>query len=161
MCAGSHRNSATDLSTSNPRPFRIDTVHTHRKPTVQENPLKTLTAAASLIIASVGFTLPAFAGDCALHYERIACKGQEAESFKKCDGKPGCDKTKPASSAEECAAAALKSCDNDRLDITKFKAITASYDGKALVGGFDAAGKPNPAGPNFCAANRADMNKCD
>lgn len=123
--------------------------------------MRTLAVAAGLIIASTGFALPAFAGDCVVHYERIACQGKEAESFKKCDGQAGCDKTKPANSAEECAAAALKSCENDRLDITKYKAITASYDGKALVGGFDTAGKSDPAGPNFCGADRPDMNKCD
>lgn len=123
--------------------------------------MKTLAIAAGLIVASAGFALPVFAGDCVVHYERIACQGQEAESFKKCDGQPGCDKTKPANSEEECAAAALKSCENDRLDITKYKSITATYDGKALAGGFDAAGKPDPAGPNFCGADRADMNKCE
>lgn len=123
--------------------------------------MKTFTVAAGLFIASAGFALPTIAGDCVVHYERIACKGQEAESFKKCDGQAACDKTKPANSAEECAATALKSCDNDRLDITKYKAITASYDGNALVGGFDAAGMPDPTGPNFCAADRPDMNKCE
>ncbi len=117
--------------------------------------------AVSLFIASAGFSLPTIGGDCVVHYERIACKGQEAESFKKCDGQPGCDKTKPANSEQECAAAALKSCDNDRLDITKYKAITATYDGKALVGGYDAAGNPDPVGPNFCAGDRPDMNKCE
>ena len=115
------------------------------------------------LLTSLGFSGFAIADEsgCVVHYVRTACQGQEAESFKKCDGQAECDKTKPADSAEECAAAALKSCDNDRLDITKYKAITASYDGNALVGGFDAAGMPDPSGPNFCAADRPDMNKCE
>ncbi len=116
----------------------------------------------SKLITAVGLAVSfalagsaAFAGDCVVHYERVACKGQEAVSFKKCD------KAKPADSAEACAAAALKSCDNDRLDITKYKAITARFDGQDLVGGYDASGNPDPTGPNFCAADRPDMNKCD
>lgn len=115
------------------------------------------------LIASLGFTGAAFADDsgCVIHYVRTACQGQEAESFKKCDGKAECDKTKPADSAEACAAAALKSCDNDRLDITKYKVITAKYNGEALVGGFDSEGNADPAGPNFCDKNRPDLNKCD
>ena len=63
--------------------------------------------------------------------------------------------------AEASAAAALKSCDNSRIDITKYKVITAKYNGKALIGGFDATGNPDPAGSNFCAKDRPDLNKCD
>ena len=40
-----------------------------------------------------------------------------------------CEKSKPADSAEACSAAALKSCDNSRLDITKYKVITAKFNG--------------------------------
>ena len=123
--------------------------------------MKKLILTLGFVVAATGFSLPVSAGDCVIHYVRTACKGKEAESFKKCDGQAACDKTKPANSAQECAAAALKSCDNDRLDITKYKAITAAYDGQALVGGFDAGGKPDPAGSNFCAADRPDLNKCD
>jgi hypothetical protein len=71
------------------------------------------------------------------------------------------EKTKPASSTEECAAAALKLCDDDRLDITEHEATAASYDGNALVGSFDGAGMPDPSDPSFCAADRRDMNRCE
>ncbi|MEO5362961.1 MAG: hypothetical protein H7838_04985 [Magnetococcus sp. DMHC-8] len=112
------------------------------------------------MLASVGLAGVAHA-DCVLHYERTACKGKEADSFKKCDGKAACDKTvKEAATKEACAAAALKACDNDRLDITKYKKITADMDGKPLVGGFNAVGKADAAGTNFCAADRPDLNKC-
>jgi hypothetical protein len=115
---------------------------------------------AGLVFASVGMVGAAHA-ECVLHYERTACKGKDAESFKKCDGKAACDKAvKEATSKEACAAAALKACDNDRLDITKYKKITADMDGKPLVGGFNAVGKADAAGNNFCAADRPDLNKC-
>ena len=115
------------------------------------------------LIASLGFAGVAVADDsgCVIHYVRTACQGQEAVSFKKCDGQAECDKTKPADSAEACSAAALKSCSNSRLDITKYKVITAKFKGEALVGGFDAEGNANPAGMNFCDKNREDLNKCD
>jgi hypothetical protein len=115
------------------------------------------------LMASLGFADAALAEDsgCMVHYVRTACQGQEAESFKKCDGQAECDKTKPADSAEACAAAALKSCANSRLDITKYKVITAKYNGEALVGGFDTEGNTDPAGLNFCVKNRPDLNQCD
>jgi hypothetical protein len=115
------------------------------------------------LLTSLGFSGFAIADDsgCVVHYVRTACQGQEAESFKKCDGQAECDKTKPADSAEACAAAALKSCDNSRLDITKYKVITAKYNGEALVGGFDAEGNADPAGANFCDKNRPDLNQCE
>lgn len=122
-----------------------------------------ITLAALGLVAGLGLAGTAVAGDdgCAVHYVRTACQGKEAESFSKCDGKAECEKTTPADSAEACAAAALKSCDNSRIDITKYKLITAKYNGKALVGGFDATGNPDPAGSNFCAKDRPDLNKCD
>ena len=115
------------------------------------------------LMTSLGFAGAAVADDsgCVVHYVRTACQGQEAVSFKKCDGQAECDKTKPADSAEACSAAALKSCSNSRLDITKYKVITAKFNGEALVGGFDAEGNADPAGMNFCDKNREDLNKCD
>jgi hypothetical protein len=122
-----------------------------------------ITLAALGLVAGLGLAGTAVASDdgCTVHYVRTACQGKEAESFSKCDGKAECDKIKPADSAEACAAAALKSCDNSRIDITKYKVITAMYNGKALVGGFDATGNVDPAGLNFCAKDRPDLNKCD
>ncbi len=68
------------------------------------------------VLATLGFSGVTIADDsgCVVHYVRTACQGQEAESFKKCDGQAECDKTKPAESAEACSAAALKSCANSR-----------------------------------------------
>jgi len=71
-------------------------------------------------------------GDCAITYTRTACPGQEAESYKKCDGKQSCTKNVAAPSAEKCAEAAVAACSNDRLTITASKVIGASYKGKAL-----------------------------
>jgi len=115
------------------------------------------------LIVSMGFTNGVVADDsgCVIHYVRTACQGQEAVSFKKCDGQAECDKTKPADSPEACAAAALKSCANSRLDITKYKVITAKFQGQALVGGFDTEGSSDPTGLNFCDKDRPDLNKCD
>jgi hypothetical protein len=100
-------------------------------------------------------------GGCVVHYTRVACQGQEAESFKKCDGNAECEQASPAASAEECAAAALEACANSRLDITKFKVITAKYEGEPLTGGFDAGGNAAPGGTNFCDKDRPDLNQCD
>jgi hypothetical protein len=72
------------------------------------------------------------AGDCALSYTRTACPGQEAESYKKCDGQKSCTKSVPADSATKCQELAINACANDRLTVTKSKVITATYKGKAL-----------------------------
>ena len=71
-------------------------------------------------------------GECALNYTRTACPGQEAESYKKCDGKQSCTKNVAAASAEKCVEAAVQACANDRLTVTASKVITASFKGKAL-----------------------------
>ena len=86
------------------------------------------------LLMGVVFSASSFADGCVVHYVRTACQGMEAESFKKCDGQAECEKSKPADSAEACSAAALKSCDNSRLDITKYKVITAKFNGEDLVG---------------------------
>lgn len=102
----------------------------------------------------------AFAADCVVHIKRTACAGQEAESYKKCNGKQECDTQESAESEAECSASALKHCDNSRLDITKYKVVTATFKGAALTGGFASSGKPNSKGANFCAADRPDLNQC-
>lgn len=124
--------------------------------------MKRLVGALGLL-ASIGLSGPVVADDsgCVVHYLRTACQGQETESFKKCDGQAECDKTKAADSAEACAAEALKSCENSRTDITKYKVITAKYNGEPLIGGFDPEGNADPAGTNFCDKNRPDLNQCD
>ncbi len=93
--------------------------------------------------------------DCAVHYTRTACEGQEAVSYKKCDGEQSCTKYKPADSLEACQAAAMKSCKNKRLDITKMKVITATYKGQPIQ---TTSGKDD-----FCLdyPNRdTELNKC-
>lgn len=121
--------------------------------------MKTKMMFVGLVFAAFGMAGIASA-DCVVHYKRTACQGKEAISYKKCGGKQTCEKTKKAANEVACLAAALKSCSNSRLDITKYKEITATFNGKSLTGGFDAHGKVDPAGKNFCAADRPDLNKC-
>lgn len=122
--------------------------------------MKTRAMFAGLVFAAFGVASSAYA-ECVVSYVRTACKGQEAISYKKCGGKQGCDKVKKAADEKACQAAALKSCNNSRLDITKYKKITATYNGKSVVGGFDAHGEPDASGLNFCAADRPDLNQCE
>jgi len=92
-----------------------------------------LLAACTLVIGSQ--MLPVAEADdaaCDLTYTRTACPGQEAESFKKCDGKASCTKHVAAASEAACVQAAIQACSNDRLEITKSKVINAKYQGKAL-----------------------------
>lgn len=97
------------------------------------------------------YSYSAYAGKCEIKVTRVACPGQEAESYKKCDGKPECPaKEIKAASAKDCAKKALKECENARLTVTKSKTITATWDGAAIEDG-----------KNFCDADRADFNKCN
>src|SRR5262245_10539695 len=96
-----------------------------------------LIAACTLLIGSQLQMLPIAeaeeaAGDCDITYTRTACPGQEAESYKKCDGKQSCTKHVAAASESACADAAVQACANDRLEITKSKVINAKFKGKAL-----------------------------
>lgn len=87
---------------------------------------------AALLMASAD----AFSA-CVIHYNRTACAGQEKASYAKCDEKDTpadkkgtikeCDKTVRAESKEECAAEALKACENSRVTETKSKIITAKW----------------------------------
>jgi hypothetical protein len=120
---------------------------------------KTFALAALLTLP---FTMnAASAADCVVHVKRTACAGHEAESYKKCDGKQECDMQEAAASTDAaCSKAALTACDNSRVDITKYKVITATFKGAALTGGFSTDGKADAKGANFCGADRADLNKC-
>ena len=96
-------------------------------------------AIASFAAAVVGFgTSGAPAQDkaaapvCAVTTARTACPGKEAESYKKCDGKKSCSKNVEAASADACLEAAVASCSNDRLEITKSKTITVKWNGQPL-----------------------------
>lgn len=123
------------------------------------NPAKYL--ALFCVLMAVGYSGSVQAADCVLHIKRTACTGQEEASYKKCEGKQECDEEDDIAVTEEaCAAAALKACDNSRLEITKSKVIGATFKGTALVGGFSADGKADAKGTNFCGGERPDFNKC-
>ncbi len=97
----------------------------------------------------------AMAGSCDINYTRTACPGKEAISYKKCDGSQSCVKNATADSEESCRAKAVDACANDRLDITKSKVITATFNGKPVL---NKGGKPD-----HCvdyAARDAEFNKC-
>ena len=66
---------------------------------------------------------------CEVTYDRTPCPGKEEISFAKCGGKQICTRVKRAESEYECAKAARNSCQNNRLDITKEKIITAKFNG--------------------------------
>ncbi|MGA9824113.1 MAG: hypothetical protein WBQ53_04605 [Methylocystis sp.] len=114
-----------------------------------------------IALLSMPIATSTWAADCVVHIKRAACAGQETESYKKCNGATECDETEAAAASEAaCAKAAAEHCDNKRVEITKLKVVTATFKGAALAGGFAADGKADPKGANFCAADRADMNKC-
>jgi hypothetical protein len=97
----------------------------------------------------------AVAGSCDVGYTRTACPGKDAISFTKCDGKASCVKNTTADTADACRAKAVAACANDRLDITKSKVITATFDGKPVLN--------KAGGPDHCldyAAREAEFNKC-
>ena len=115
-------------------------------------------AAAVLMMASGSAQAAEVASttQCAIHYTRTACPGQEATSFKKCDGEQSCVKYKEADSMEACQAAAVKSCRNRRLNITKLKVITAKWQGQAIQ---SASGSDD-----FCLdyeKREAEFNRCN
>jgi hypothetical protein len=112
----------------------------------------------TLVLAGLLLSLSgayAVAGSCDINYTRTACPGKEAISFKKCDGKASCVKTGTAESEDACRTKAVAACANDRLDITKSKVITATFNGKPV--------KNKAGGEDHCAdyAERAaEFNKC-
>jgi hypothetical protein len=94
--------------------------------------------------------------DCAVTYTRTACSGQEAESYKKCDGKQSCTKYVPAADEAACQAAAVDACANDRPSVTKSKVITVAYKGKPVK---SKGGKPDQC---LDYAKRAtEFNQCE
>jgi hypothetical protein len=90
--------------------------------------------AIALLVAG---SAPVLAADCVLHVTRTACPGQEKESFSKCGGAASCVEKKPAASAAECVAAATAACANSRTTITKYKKVTAEFEGAAVESGKD------------------------
>jgi hypothetical protein len=95
------------------------------------------------------------AAGCEVTVTRTACAGQEAISYKKCDGEASCTNAVEAADAAACQAEAVKECENKRLNITKSKVITATFNGAGL--------KNSAGGDDFCAnyAGRAEQfDKC-
>ncbi len=91
--------------------------------------------AVALFVFATGV---ASAADCVLHVTRTACPGQEKESFSKCNGNASCDEKVLATSASQCASKAKGAgCANSRLTVTKYKKVTADFDGKPVEGGKD------------------------
>lgn len=94
--------------------------------------MKKIALLSAAVILSSTAVLAEEKTDCAVHYTRTACAGQEVTSYKKCDGEQSCTKYKAADSMEACQEAAVNSCKNKRLDITKMKVITAMYKGESI-----------------------------
>ena len=92
---------------------------------------------AYVVASFLFFSGVASAADCVLHVTRTACPGQEKESFSKCKGTASCDEKVLATSASQCASKAKISCANSRLTTTKYKKITADFDGATVEGGKD------------------------
>ena len=90
--------------------------------------------ALTFFLATVG---TAYAGDCVLQTTRTSCPGKEKESYSKCEGKQSCSQKVSVASAAECATKALASCANKRYDITKYKKVTATFDGAPVESGKD------------------------
>jgi hypothetical protein len=86
-----------------------------------------------VLLGATFFSACLTAGTCEIQYERTACPGKESISYKKCDGEKNCSKFIALGSVAECRAAAVKSCANDRLTVTKMKAINAVFDGAAIT----------------------------
>lgn len=98
----------------------------------------------------------AFAGSCEIHFTRTACPGQEEISYKKCNGQQSCSEIVDVADAQGCKTAATQACENQRLNITKSKVITAKFDGAEI--------KTDAGGTDFCMvyANRAaEFDQCD
>lgn len=90
----------------------------------------------SLLLTALIFCIAgaqAVAGSCDLTYTRTACQGKEAISFKKCDGNASCVKKGEAASIDACRAKGVAACANDRIEITKSKVISATFDGKPVL----------------------------
>ena len=94
----------------------------------------------------------AFADDCVLQVTRTACPSKDAESFAKCNGKASCTETVPAASASQCMLKAKSACANKRLDVTKYKKVTATYGSAPVEGGKDFC----VGHPDFPYANKPD-----
>ena len=69
--------------------------------------------------------------------EKIICFDVCFNDFSKCNGNASCDEKVLVTSAAQCASKAKAGCANSRLTVTKYKKVTADYDGTAVEGGKD------------------------
>lgn len=95
--------------------------------------ITTLSLGLGLLLASAA----ASAGDCVMTITRTACPGQDAVSFSKCAGKASCEEKVPAPNAAICATKTRIACANSRRTVTKYKSITATFDGVPVEDGKD------------------------
>ncbi len=116
----------------------------------KQNMMIAVVLAAGLLTSGV-----VLAADCAIAYTRTACPGQEAESYKKCDGKQSCTETVEAADEAACKAKAIEACANSRFTITKSKVVNAKFDGKAIA--------TDAGNADFCTAYakvKEEFNQC-
>jgi hypothetical protein len=107
--------------------------------------MKFLLSAVLLLVLG----LPALAGDCVIKTTRTACSGKEKDSYAKCNGQASCEEKSAADSEKECTEKATKACENARPNVTRRKAVSATFDGKPLADN-----------KNLCAAI-PDSTKCE
>lgn len=94
--------------------------------------------AIALIFSTTLIAQVAIAGECVITTTRTACPSQEAVSYSKCPGGvQTCSTTSQTDNAAACEAAAVTSCTNLRLTITKYKKITATFEGQDFSQGED------------------------
>lgn len=107
-------------------------------------------SSAVFTLASIVFlSNSSFALTCKLTVTRIACLGREAEAYSKCKGQKTCDEIVQVESIQQCEQEALDACQNAKLEITKQKTITVTFEGTTV-----------DSGKNFCKSDRGDFNRC-
>lgn len=108
-----------------------------------------------LWLSSTGEAHAKNSANCEILYTRTACPGQQAESYKKCGGKQFCVKHLTVATPEECRQAAIQSCSNSRLTVTKSKVIGARFNGKPI--------KSKTGMPDMCldySKRATEFNQC-
>lgn len=118
--------------------------------------MKRMNVVSMMAVVGGLWTASALAGNCEIVVSRDACPGNEALSYKKCDGKKSCAEVVKTADAAACKQAAIAACEVFRPGITKAKSITSvKFDGTAV--------KPDGADADFCKSypkRAAEYNKC-
>ncbi len=102
------------------------------------------TSIVSIMVAVGGlWATAALAGDCEIVVSRDPCPGQEALSYKKCEGKKACSEFVKVPDVAACKKAAIAACEVFRPGITRAKSVTTvKFDGTLV--------KPDGTDPDFC-----------